>query len=122
MLLGALTVCRTPTINEGFQHSEQLFFEIAGQSIAVIRDPPAISLHSLQDGHSFLWLPTNLPTNISERGFHLTGIWWFRDERNTTNSSTIPDIFQRNDIIVSLYGQRKTECLRCSRQGQLTLF
>ncbi|KAF8807426.1 hypothetical protein BYT27DRAFT_7099450 [Phlegmacium glaucopus] len=70
-----------------------------GQSIAVIRDPPAISLHSLQDGHSFLSLPINLPENNSEQGFHLTGIWWFRDEKNAANSSTIPDIFQRNNII-----------------------
>ena len=81
-------------------------FGNAGQSIAVVRDPPAISLHSLQDGHSFLSLPINLPTNSKEHAYdsHLTGIWWFRDERNATNSSTIPDIFQRNDIIVGFYG------------------
>jgi hypothetical protein len=104
VLLGVLTVCRIPKINKGgSQHSEQLLFENTGQSIAVIRDPPAISLHSLQDGHSFLSLPFNLPTN-EEPGSHLTGIWWFRNEKNVANSSTIPDIFQRNDIVVSFHG------------------
>ena len=83
--------------------SNNSLFESAGQSIAVIRDPPAISLHSLQDGHSFLSLPINLPTNSKKDGSHLTGVWWFRDERNAPSSSTIPDIFQRNDIIVGFY-------------------
>lgn len=101
VLLGALTVCRD--YQPWLVMFKKLLFENAGQSIAVIRDPPAISLHSLQDGHSFLSLPINLPTNNKEHGSHLTGIWWFRDERNAPNSSTIPDIFQRNDIIVGFY-------------------
>jgi len=72
---------------------------ILGQSIAVLQDPPAISLHSLQDGRVTLSSP-RLPLPVSESPLRLMNIWWFRDERNTPIISSIPDIFKRNEAIV----------------------
>lgn len=74
-----------------------------GQSIAVMQDPPAVSLHSLQDGRLFLTLTTEASriSRSEESNPHLTGIWWFRHEINYRANSNIPDIFKRNDIIVS---------------------
>ncbi|KAF9069043.1 anaphase-promoting complex, cyclosome, subunit 4-domain-containing protein [Rhodocollybia butyracea] len=65
-----------------------------GQTIAVAHDPPSISLHSIQDGHSerTVSIPvSDLPTS------QLTAIWWFRQEK--PQQSPIPDIFRRNNII-----------------------
>ena len=70
--------------------------ECAGQSIAVVRDPPSIAIHSIQDGHRVLVLPVA----DEGRSIHLSGVWWFKDEKNFKNGSNIPDIFKREHIIV----------------------
>lgn len=72
---------------------------ILGQSIAVLQDPPAISLHSLQDGRVTL-SSSSISLPVSEGPLHLMNVWWFRDERNTPIISSIPDIFKRNETIV----------------------
>ncbi len=70
--------------------------ETTGQSIAVMQDPPAVSLHSLQDGRLFLTLTTerSLDSGPEERNPQLTGIWWFRHEINYRANSNIPRYFQ----------------------------
>ncbi|KDR85006.1 hypothetical protein GALMADRAFT_233556 [Galerina marginata CBS 339.88] len=70
-----------------------------GRSIAVVRDPPAISLHSLQDGHITLSLPISLSTTFGGSSIHISGVWWFRDEKKHTPNASIPDIFKRNEMI-----------------------
>ncbi|KAF9481412.1 hypothetical protein BDN70DRAFT_876389 [Pholiota conissans] len=85
-------------VGDGNCHAAGISWSPDGQSIAVMQDPPAISLHSLQDGQVTLTLPVNL--NPGERSTsHLDGMWWFREEPKTQNSSNIPDIFKRRDII-----------------------
>jgi anaphase-promoting complex subunit 4 len=70
-----------------------------GQSIAVAHDPPRISLHSIQDGQEERVLAIVTPSNTLRRSFRVTGIWWFQEEQNVTTSS-IPDMFKRNNMIV----------------------
>jgi anaphase-promoting complex subunit 4 len=65
----------------------------------VLQDPPAICLHSLQDGRVTL-SSSNIPLSVPEGSLHLSNIWWFRDERDRPVLSSIPDIFKRNDTIV----------------------
>ncbi|RDB29551.1 Anaphase-promoting complex subunit 4 [Hypsizygus marmoreus] len=67
-----------------------------GQSIAVVHDPPQITLHSLQDGSKQLTIP--VPSSTHSRACRLAGVWWFRDVKST-NTESIPDIFKRNDVI-----------------------
>lgn len=67
-----------------------------GQSIAVVHNPPSITLHSVQDGREERVLPLANP----DHSFKLTNIWWFRHEKIQVQTS-IPDIFKRNDLIVS---------------------
>lgn len=67
-----------------------------------MQDPPAISLHSLQDGQVTLTLSMD-PNTGEGNTAHLDGMWWFREEAKPLNSSNIPDIFKRNDIIVGLF-------------------
>jgi anaphase-promoting complex subunit 4 len=69
-----------------------------GQSVAVVHDPPQITLHSLQDGHRLVALPIAEP--FSSQPCRITGVWWFREEKPTTTGS-IPDIFRRGGAIVS---------------------
>ncbi|TFK41138.1 anaphase-promoting complex, cyclosome, subunit 4-domain-containing protein [Crucibulum laeve] len=69
-----------------------------GQSIAVAHDPPSITLHSIQDGVKHLTLPINTSPGPMKRTCRLTGLWWFREEKLKSTTST-PDIFQRGDVI-----------------------
>ncbi|KAF8203639.1 anaphase-promoting complex, cyclosome, subunit 4-domain-containing protein [Pholiota molesta] len=85
-------------VGDGNCHAVDISWSPDGQSIAVMQDPPAISLHSLQDGQVILAL--SVDTNTAEgNAIHLDGMWWFREETKSLNSSNIPDIFKRNDII-----------------------
>ncbi|KAF5370216.1 hypothetical protein D9615_010061 [Tricholomella constricta] len=66
-----------------------------GQTIAVVHNPPQVTLHSLQDGAKRLTL------HISSSNAHvhrIVGVWWFQDERSV-GASSIPDIFKRNDVV-----------------------
>ncbi|KAF8641031.1 hypothetical protein AX17_000676 [Amanita inopinata Kibby_2008] len=69
-----------------------------GQSVAILHDPPLITLHSVQDGKRLLVLATPSPPSSVRRLPHLLGIWWFREDKRL-KSSAIPDIFKRNDVI-----------------------
>lgn len=81
--------------------SSQFLKVLSGQSIAVIREPPAISIHSLQDGRVTYSLPISAPSGVGNPAAHVTGVWWFRDEKREPSNSSIPDIFKRNNLIVS---------------------
>lgn len=76
-----------------------------GQTIAVAHDPPRVTLHSIQDGHQerSLAISPPLPAIGPRRRARLTGIWWLTQEKKESNGS-IPDIFKRDNIIVSLIG------------------
>ncbi|KAJ3750355.1 anaphase-promoting complex, cyclosome, subunit 4-domain-containing protein [Lentinula detonsa] len=65
-----------------------------GRTIAVAHDPPSITLHSIQDGHSERVIP--IPTSDALIP-QLTDIWWFHQEK--PEKSPIPDVFRRNNII-----------------------
>lgn len=84
-----------------------LFFfanTFTGQIIGVAHDPPSITLHSVQDGHEEHCLPiSTLPGYV----YHFTSVWWFHQEKVVATKS-IPDIFKRNDVIVS----HLTQCVR----------
>lgn len=43
-----------------------------------------------------------MPLTSSRHIPHITGIWWFQEEK-PIRESTIPDIFRRNNIIVSAF-------------------
>lgn len=73
-----------------------------GQSLAVVHDPPQITLHSVQDGKRLLLIPTPKQSPPLRPTPRLMGIWWFLDDK-TQKSSSIPDIFQRNDVIVRFF-------------------
>lgn len=80
------------------QSSEQivgLAWSPDGQSIAVVHDPPRVTLHSIQDGHEERSL---LISTSSEPVRHVTNIWWFKTEK-TVSLKSIPDIFKRNGLI-----------------------
>ncbi|KAL0071986.1 hypothetical protein AAF712_000909 [Marasmius tenuissimus] len=66
-----------------------------GQSIAVAHDPPAITIHSVQDGHEERALSVNQPVGEPSK---FTGVWW-RSQEKPVQTPT-PDIFRRNNIIV----------------------
>ena len=76
-----------------------LTLSILGQSIAVAHEPPRVTLHSVQDGHEERSLPVVVAVTSPRRSIHITGIWWFQEEK-TVRESSIPDIFKRNDLIV----------------------
>lgn len=69
--------------------------------IAVAHDPPAITLHSIQDGHQQSLLPIQAPSHSPDK-FRLTRISWFKAEKNDASAS-IPDIFKRGNDIVNLF-------------------
>ncbi|KAF5314057.1 hypothetical protein D9611_006831 [Ephemerocybe angulata] len=71
-----------------------------GRSIALLLNPPRISLLSIQDGHTISTLRINVPEEV-ERAEQspLAGISWFRSENRAKKPSTIPDIFRRHNII-----------------------
>ena len=70
-----------------------------GQSLAILHDPPQITLHSVQDGKRLLVIPTPDQSASLRPTPRLVGIWWFLDDK-IQKSSSIPDIFQRNNVIV----------------------
>jgi anaphase-promoting complex subunit 4 len=76
-----------------------LILDPSGQSIAVAHDPPRITLHSIQDGQEEHVLPVVTPSNTLRRSSRITGVWWFQEEQNVKTSS-IPDMFRRNNTIV----------------------
>ncbi|KAH9946631.1 anaphase-promoting complex, cyclosome, subunit 4-domain-containing protein [Amylocystis lapponica] len=67
------------------------------QTIAIAHEPAKITLHSIQDGHQERAVPLIPPLTTIGRA-HLTGIWWFSEEKKEENSS-IPDIFKRGSNI-----------------------
>lgn len=75
----------------------------AGRSIALLLDPPRVSLHSIQDGHVTISLPIELSEKSGDssvaQSARLAGIWWFRSDKEE-KPSIIPDIFRRHGIIV----------------------
>jgi hypothetical protein len=71
----------------------------SGQSVAVAHDPPRITLHSIQDGQEERVLPSETASNTLRRSYRITGLWWFQEEHKVTTSS-IPDMFGRNNAIV----------------------
>jgi len=62
-----------------------------GQAIALIHHPPRITIHSIQDGREEHSPP--FVDQLSESA-RLTGVWWFKDERQAEVDS-IPDVFKR---------------------------
>jgi len=76
-----------------------------GQSVAVIHNPPRITLHSVQDGSEERVLQITVPKNPSLQSnpvptsLHATGARWFQQEKKAVTTA-IPDIFKRNDVIV----------------------
>nr|GAT44205.1 DEAD-domain-containing protein [Mycena chlorophos] len=62
-----------------------------GQSIAVVHDPPRVTLHSLQDGHQ----ERALSVSTSD---HIKHVWWFRAEK-PVDAKAVPDILKRNGLI-----------------------
>ncbi|KAJ3575641.1 hypothetical protein NP233_g977 [Leucocoprinus birnbaumii] len=70
-----------------------------GQSVAVLYDPPNVTIYSIQDGKKTLSLAVenkHLPqaTNRDKS----SGIWWLKTEKSTTREA-IPDIFKRSGLI-----------------------
>ncbi|KAI9460950.1 anaphase-promoting complex, cyclosome, subunit 4-domain-containing protein [Lactarius psammicola] len=66
-----------------------------GQAIALIHHPPRVTVHSVQDGHEEHSPP--LVHKLSESA-RLTGVWWFKNEKQAEVDS-IPDIFKRGSDI-----------------------
>ena len=67
--------------------------------IAVAHDPPAITLHSIQDGHQQSLLPIHGPSSHPPEKLRLSGISWFKAQESDADAA-IPDIFKRgNDIV-----------------------
>ena len=67
-----------------------------GQALALVRHPPRVTIHSIQDGreeHSLTFVD-----QVSESA-RMTGVWWFKDERQA-EVDAIPDIFKRGLDIV----------------------
>ncbi|KAK2461900.1 hypothetical protein APHAL10511_006363 [Amanita phalloides] len=93
---------KTWEVDIGDENSGAAVVDIAwspdGQSVAILHDPPQITLHSVQDGKRLLVVPIPKPSTSMQPMPHLTAIWWFHDDK-TQRPSSIPDIFQRNDVI-----------------------
>jgi len=62
-----------------------------GQALALVRHPPRVTIHSIQDGREEHSLP--FVDQVSESA-RMTGVWWFKDERQA-EVDAIPDIFKR---------------------------
>jgi hypothetical protein len=91
-----------------------------GQAIALVHHPPRITIHSIQDGRE-----QHSPTFVDQLSetARLTGVWWFKDERQA-EADAIPDIFKRGLDIVCLHVDSwKTRADRhsCESQDLLTL-
>lgn len=70
-----------------------------GQSIAVVNNPPLITIHSLQTGQQERTI--SIPSITSDGPSKLTGIWWFKEHR-FEKKEAIPDIFKRAGDIVRI--------------------
>ncbi|CAL1695872.1 unnamed protein product [Somion occarium] len=69
-----------------------------GTSIAVAHHPPAITLHTIEDGRQQILLPIDLPQASASKMPRLKGIWWTQSPRRQTRS-TMPDLFKRRNVI-----------------------
>ena len=61
--------------------------------------PPLVTLHSIQDGREERKL--SIPKTTSGKLQELSQIWWYKEHRKETKRS-IPDIFKRQNTVVSL--------------------
>lgn len=99
-------ICWSPDSESHIMSSilPMLTAEPLAQTIAIAHNPPRVTLHSVQDGHEERVLPVSLPLHLKPmRPVRLSNIWWLAREKQETYSS-IPDIFQRgNDIVSHLY-------------------
>jgi anaphase-promoting complex subunit 4 len=68
-----------------------------GQSIALAHDPPRVSIHSVQDGKEERSLVLQ---SMPDPNTTLQNLWWFTSPQPFQDTQ-IPDVFQRNGIIVS---------------------
>ncbi|EIN13727.1 hypothetical protein PUNSTDRAFT_59241 [Punctularia strigosozonata HHB-11173 SS5] len=66
------------------------------QTIAVLHDPPRVTLHSIQDGHeqNVMYPAPAMPG----RRIRLTNVWWFAAHKKA-DTDNIPDMFQRQGVI-----------------------
>lgn len=92
-LLGVRTVC------EDMYHCPNIYLHSVGQGVAFVHNPPQITLHSVQDGKKLLVVPTPRYSASVRQPPRLVRAWWFRDDK-ARKSSSIPDIFKRDDVIV----------------------
>ncbi|KAJ3010595.1 hypothetical protein NUW54_g2431 [Trametes sanguinea] len=63
------------------------------QSIAVVSNPGMVTIHSIQNGAIERAIP------IPGRRFHITGVWWFRDEKKSPSGNALPEVFKRGENI-----------------------
>ncbi|KAH9944395.1 anaphase-promoting complex, cyclosome, subunit 4-domain-containing protein [Epithele typhae] len=61
------------------------------QSLAVISNPPLVSVHSIQTGQVVNDIPFSQTAPLK-----LANVWWFREEKKVVGNG-IPDIFKRGD-------------------------
>lgn len=75
-------------------------------------------MYSIQDGHRI----HVLPITCEAQNLQLSGVWWFSDENEVKSGSNIPDIFKRNQVIVSILRIVVVDDSLTfrNRQGQLT--
>ena len=105
---GVLMVCSALTKSRNACSAERMI--ITGQAIALIHHPPRITVHSVQDGREEHSPPLVHQLPESAR---LTGVWWFKNERQAEVDS-IPDIFKRGSDIVCLGNDpKKTDADFC---------
>ena len=101
-------VCSALTKSRNACSAERMI--ITGQAIALIHHPPRITVHSVQDGREEHSPPLVHQLPESAR---LTGVWWFKNERQAEVDS-IPDIFKRGSDIVCLGNDpKKTDADSC---------
>ncbi|KAH9849773.1 anaphase-promoting complex, cyclosome, subunit 4-domain-containing protein [Lenzites betulinus] len=64
------------------------------QSIAVVSNPGAITIHSIQNGA----VEQTIAVSVPDRRFRVTGAWWFREEKKPTGTP-LPEVFKRGENI-----------------------
>ena len=68
-----------------------------GQSVAILHDPPTVTIYSIQDGKKMVSIP------IRDRHFPRagkpSGVWWLKNQEKSIREA-IPDIFKRDGLIV----------------------
>jgi len=80
----------------------------AGHSIALIHEPPRITLHSIQNGREERDLPIR---QFVQSGSQLTRVWWLPQDKQKKRDA-IPDIFKRGDVIVRCVFNRTKRIVR----------